>query len=82
MKPEEIEAKDIHEWAVARMQGLKLPVPRKPKNTDPEFSLPDDPDALPSPEVGQLMMRFAASPLGSVFITLHPLVAGPSQARS
>ena len=60
MKPEEIEAKDIHEWAVARMKGLKLPVPRKPKNTDPEFSLPDDPDALPSPEVGQLMMRFAA----------------------
>lgn len=59
MKPEKIKAKDIHSWAVGRMKGLKLPVPRKPKGTDPEFSLPDDPDALPSPEISQLMFQFA-----------------------
>lgn len=59
MKPEEIKAKDINEWAMGRIKGLGLPLPRKSKGTDPEFSFPDDPDEMTSTEVGQLMFRFA-----------------------
>ena len=60
MKAIDIKADDIHKWARDIIGKKNLPIPKKPKGTDPEFSFPDDPSALSPTKLGQLMMRFTS----------------------
>ena len=60
MKAVEISGKDIYDWATAKVEKLRLPVPTKPSFPSPEFELPDDPNRLTSTELGQLMLRMTA----------------------
>jgi class 3 adenylate cyclase len=47
-------------WVDDMFAKQHLPIPGKPKGKDPQFELPDDPDALKSPRLGDLMMRMSA----------------------
>ena len=54
-----IPAKRLYEQATAKVTKQNLPVPARPKGTDPEIEFPDDPAELTGPELSQKMMRAA-----------------------
>ena len=60
MNAADIKADDVLGWAKEKMDTRRLPLPKKPRGRDPQFDFPDDPDALGSNELGQLMMRMAS----------------------
>ena len=60
MKAMDVESGKVFDWATDRVRRQNLPLPKKPRGTDPEYDVVDDPDSLSSVELGQRMSRFAA----------------------
>jgi len=60
MKPSEVSAKDVQEWASDRLSKQRIPLPKQPKAKEAEFVLPEDPDDLTLSELGQHMLRLNA----------------------
>ncbi|KKK56056.1 hypothetical protein LCGC14_3068350, partial [marine sediment metagenome] len=60
MKAIDIKADGINKWAKDIIAKKNLPIPKKPKQGDPEFDFPDDPSELSPTKLGQMMMRFTS----------------------
>lgn len=60
MKPTEVSATDVQEWANDRLSKQRVPLPRQPRAKESEFALPEDPDDLTLSELGQHMLRLNA----------------------
>ena len=59
MKAEELNSDDLKRWADEKVREKHLPLPAAPKDTGPEFEVPDDPSTLTNPHLGQLMLRMS-----------------------
>ncbi|KKK94257.1 hypothetical protein LCGC14_2684690 [marine sediment metagenome] len=60
MNATDVKSKDLQAWAEIKMLKQRLPLPKKPKASDPEFAYPEDPGILEPIEIGQYMSRFTA----------------------
>ena len=60
MRATDVDSKEIDEWAKGRIAKHRLPLPKRPKGSSPEFDFPDDPSKLSNAELGQQMLRFAS----------------------
>ena len=60
MKATDVDSKEINEWAKERIAKHRLPLPKRPKGSSPEFDFPDDPSSLSNAALGQQMLRFAS----------------------
>jgi hypothetical protein len=54
------DGKQVLDWAKGKLRAQRLPLPKKPAADKPEYEFPEDPDALTSVELGQLMLKYAA----------------------
>lgn len=50
----------IYDWAKKKLLEHRIPLPKSPKSDVADYEFPEDPDALTSTELGQLMLRCAA----------------------
>lgn len=50
----------VYDWAREKLKRQQLPLPKRPTSEQPEYEFPEDPDAVTSVELGQLMLRYAA----------------------
>ncbi len=60
MRPIEVNATEVQEWANEKLSQQRVPLPKQPIAKEATFQLPEDPDDLTLSELGQHMLRLNA----------------------